>query len=486
MVVTIKTQKTEQEEEDTEKPYICLFFTMNRKILHQGMVSSARLWRKGRQRVTAVTSVTPQLSAPPHLAAPQTHPFTTTTTPRQTTRPTPTPAQAHSEPTGIRAAEAGKEVLEVTFADGSHSAFPYCWLRDNCQCHECFDHDALCRKLTLEDWQHDDSPASVQVEEDGGGVGLQWISGHSSRYEAQWLQQHAFTATARDAQRSFLALRKELWSTELELPRLDYEAVMHQDTAMLDFLVTLERKGVVVLTKAPREPGTVFSIINNIGYVKPTHYGVHYPIRSKVSASSLAYTDQRLGMHNDLPYFNYVPGIIFLHCITQFEGEGGENDLSDGFQVARYLKEHHPGEYRILTDTPVYFWDKGTAQVKEETTEYHKIINLPILVEDRVSGAVVRVNNSQLRNSYLDLSPHLVTRWYAALRLFNQTVDQHSIRNKLKSGEMLVMDNTRLLHGRTAYNGALGERYMDQAYLDWDGALSRRRVLQERLGVTLE
>lgn len=51
---------------------------------------------------------------------------------------------------------------------------------------------------------------------------------------------------------------------------------------------------------------------------------------------------------------------------------------------------------------------------------------------------------------------------------------------------MLVMDNTRLLHGRTAYDGALGERYMDQAYLDWDGALSRRRVLQERLGITLE
>lgn len=66
---------------------------------------------------------------------------------------------------------------------------------------------------------------------------------------------------------------QELWSTELELPKIDYEAVMSHDRTMLDFLVVLERKGVAVLTKAPREPGTVFSIINNIGYVKPTHYG---------------------------------------------------------------------------------------------------------------------------------------------------------------------------------------------------------------------
>ncbi|MPC41955.1 hypothetical protein E2C01_035566 [Portunus trituberculatus] len=54
--------------------------------------------------------------------------------------------------------------------------------------------------------------------------------------------------------------------------------------------------------------------------------------------------------------------------------------------------------------------------------------------EDRLSGDVIRVNNSQLRNSYLDLPPEQVTPWYAALRLFNQTIDQQSIRNKLNSG----------------------------------------------------
>ena len=80
------------------------------------------------------------------------------------------------------------------------------------------------------------------------------------------------------------------------------------------------------------------------------------------------------------PVTCFPPQIIFLHCITQFEGKGGENDLADGFHVADYLKQFHPVEYRILTETPVYFWDKGVAQVKQETTEYHKIVNIPIIV----------------------------------------------------------------------------------------------------------
>ena len=59
----------------------------------------------------------------------------------------------------------------------------------------------------------------------------------------------------------------------MELPRMDYNGVMHGDKELLDFLVTLEKKGVVILTDAPREPKAVLTIINSIGYVKPTHYG---------------------------------------------------------------------------------------------------------------------------------------------------------------------------------------------------------------------
>jgi len=42
----------------------------------------------------------------------------------------------------------------------------------------------------------------------------------------------------------------------------------------------------------------------------------------------------------------------------------------------------------------------------------------------------------------------------------------------------LMMDNYRLLHGRTGYTLATGSRHMRQCYLDRDAVGSRRRLLQ--------
>lgn len=51
---------------------------------------------------------------------------------------------------------------------------------------------------------------------------------------------------------------------------------------------------------------------------------------------------------------------------------------------------------------------------------------------------MVRVNNSQLRDSHLDLPPETVTPWYRALRLYNEVMERLSIRLKLNDGGFLV------------------------------------------------
>ncbi|XP_042873993.1 gamma-butyrobetaine dioxygenase-like isoform X1 [Penaeus japonicus] len=377
----------------------------------------------------------------------------------------------------------GTRALRVRFSDGNSHDFPCCWLRDNCQCDVCYDHKSFTRRLVLDDWDQDDYPVHVEVV--APEVRLKWKSGHQSHFHGRWLQDHAFTSSSREKQRTFVALGKDLWGPGFNLDVFEFEELMEDEVTLFKWLVSLEKKGITLIKNTPKEPKACFNIVKKVGFVKPTHYGIHYPIRNKAGANSLAYTDSKLGMHNDLPYYHYVPGIIFLHCLTQFEGAGGENDLADGFYVANHLRQHHPQQYRLLAETPVYFWNKGSALVAQETTQFHKLLNIPLIVEDR-DGRVVRVNNSQLRDSHLDLPPEKVTPWYRALRLYNETMERLSIRLKLNDGETLVMDNTRLLHGRTAYEGGKGERYMDQTYLDWDEALSKRRVLQERLQVHVE
>lgn len=46
------------------------------------------------------------------------------------------------------------------------------------------------------------------------------------------------------------------------------------------------------------------------------------------------------------------------------------------------------------------------------------------------------------------------------------------------AGEMVVMDNFRVLHGRLAYEESEGERHIVSGYWDWDEVRSKRRVLQ--------
>ena len=53
-----------------------------------------------------------------------------------------------------------------------------------------------------------------------------------------------------------------------------------------------------------------------------------------------------------------------------------------------------------------------------------------------------------------------------------------TLRFRLQPGELLMMDNYRLLHGRTGYTLATGSRHMRQCYMDRDTVQSRRRLLQ--------
>ncbi|ROT61052.1 putative gamma-butyrobetaine dioxygenase-like [Penaeus vannamei] len=199
----------------------------------------------------------------------------------------------------------GTTALRVQFGDGSSHDFPSCWLRDNCQCDLCYDHKSFTRKLVLDDWDLDPEDYPVLAPD----VRLRWKSGHESLFHGRWLHDRAFSESSRRTQRAFAALDKELWGPGFTVDAFDFEELMEDEATLFKWLVSLEKKGITLIKNTPQEPKACFSIVNKVGFVKPTHYGMHYPIRNKVGANSLAYTDSRLGMHNDLPYYHHVPGV---------------------------------------------------------------------------------------------------------------------------------------------------------------------------------
>ena len=54
------------------------------------------------------------------------------------------------------------------------------------------------------------------------------------------------------------------------------------------------------------------------------------------------------------------------------------------------------------------------------------------------------------------------------------------IKFKLEKGDLSMMDNHRLLHGRTAYDPSEGKRYLKGCYIDHDSTEGKLRYLERK------
>ena len=58
--------------------------------------------------------------------------------------------------------------------------------------------------------------------------------------------------------------------------------------------------------------------------------------------------------------------------------------------------------------------------------------------------------------------------------------DQYRVEFKLNPGDLLMMDNHRLLHGRTSYDVSEGKRYLKGCYIDHDSTEGKLRYLERK------
>ncbi|KAG0716176.1 Gamma-butyrobetaine dioxygenase [Chionoecetes opilio] len=407
--------------------------------------------KKGGQRNVSLTAAARQ------LASPQTKPLSS----------------------GVVSSSLQNEFMDVKFGDGTSGQLPFVWLRDNCQCPECFSVEAQGRKLLYHDLDIEVQPTKVQEHIDG--LTVDWSDGHKSEFSTKWLQNRAFTPTARAMHRERYALRKEPWGAEHRMKDFDYNTMMSDDRELLDWLLTMERKGSAMLRNVPKRDVAGPEIIAHIAYVKMSHYGPHSPVINRPNTNNVAFTNAKLGMHNDLPQYEHMPGIIFIHCVEQHPGPGGESISSDGLFAAEELRRNYPEDFKILSTTDMYFWDKGHANYSWEMPEFFKISKFPVIrVNANNEVLQIAVNNST-RDSHMDLSPAEVKKHYRAYKRFNDILYANALSFKMEQGDMMTLDNVRCLHGREGYE-AHSDRHIESSYLDWDEARCRRRRLQEKFG----
>jgi gamma-butyrobetaine dioxygenase len=266
--------------------------------------------------------------------------------------------------------------------------------------------------------------------------------------------------------------QKILWNTDnLEFKEFNFDYSSAAEMQMLEILEYFHQYGFVVVKGLHAKEGEIINFAERIGFIRETNFGKTFDVRSKKQPNDLAYTSIELGPHTDNPYRRPVPSIQFLFCVEN-SCVGGNSTLADGFQVAKDLKVHHPDAFKILTETNIFyrFTDQDTVLENTGTT---------IELDDEGNFIQIRFSNR------LDLvpyqSPDKLARYYEAKRIFHKMInsEKYLINFRLPSGGLLIMDNYRLLHGRTSFNTSEGSRFLQGLYIDHDSIESKYKILKK-------
>jgi len=188
---------------------------------------------------------------------------------------------------------------------------------------------------------------------------------------------------------------------------------------------------------------------------------------------NLAYSDLGLGLHTDNPYREPVPGFQALHALIA-SVEGGESLFADGFALAEHLRLSDPDAFALLTQTPVPFlYRSREAELYAERP----------LLQLSCRGHVTAVHYNSRSIAPLRLSAHDARAFYKAYRCFAALLREPRFQTRLRldTGDLVVFDNQRTLHGRTGFSSAKYPRHLRGCYLTRDSVYCETALLRRKL-----
>ena len=271
-------------------------------------------------------------------------------------------------------------------------------------------------------------------------------------------------------------IQKIKWDSSLnDFNNYEFNENIFEERKMYEALINFYKFGFVIFKKVPTKNNFIVQFANSIGSIRRTNFGEFFNVKSKPNPNDLAYTSLALAPHTDNPYRNPVPCIQILHCIEN-EVNGGYSTLVDGFTVTEKLKNDYPDYYKILSEIKVRY----------------QFIDQDVFLEDWAEMIKLDENQNfkQVRFSpRLDFVPLMdrdkLNLYYSARNKISELYnsDKYRIEFKLMPGDLLMMDNHRLLHGRTSYDANEGNRFLQGCYIDYDSTEGKLKHLKRKFNI---
>ena len=352
--------------------------------------------------------------------------------------------------------------LEVTWADGVVTRYPWLWLRDHAHDDETMHPVTQQRQL----FTARVAPAlrGLNSEVVDGLLRVTWdMLEPTSVLPVGFLATYRHPRTARPA----VEVPITLWSAaSLTTPTVHYDLVMNTDAGLAQWLTNTLQYGFCLAVGTPATAVASEALIRRVGYIRETIFGGFWEFQADMSKADTAYSTLELRGHTDGTYSNDAPGSQLLHCL-EFEGTGGDSTIVDAFAIARRMQAEHLDLFEVLSSVVVpgqYIGDGA-----------HLMAARPVFRHDH-TGRLVQVSFNNYDRAPFLLAEADMLAFYDAVRVFEELANDPAMqwRHVLQPGEALLFDNWRVLHGRAAYTGL---RRMCGGYLNREDIESRLRQL---------
>ena len=331
-------------------------------------------------------------------------------------------------------------------------------LRDACPCPECR-HPTSGQRL-FESHEVVRRASIASTERDGTALVVHWLDGHVSVYPAASPEGRGRPDPIR-------------WGAELaaRFPTWQHGDVVASDASRHGWLADIAAYGVALLRGVPCTEGAVADVAELFGHVRETNYGRIFDVRVRIDATNLADTALGLSLHTDNPYREPPPTLQLLHCLASTV-DGGETLLADGFRAAETLGSRSPQQLELLAHIEVPFTYRDA-----ETELVHHV---PIVRLD-AGGHPTAVHVNNRSKGVPDEDAPVVGAWYEVYFDLLDLLEGANalVRLRLEPGDVIVFDNLRVLHGRSAFSGA-GDRRLRGCYADRDALFSTLAVLERK------
>ena len=354
----------------------------------------------------------------------------------------------------------GDDALAVTLEYDSKIELPYLWLRDNCPCHKCRVAQTTEKIFHLVDVPPDLRPNAASVH--GGTLQLDWPDGHRSRFSLSAVKALAGAEPA----------GWQAWPDSYRPQPVDYQSFLADDIAAAAAIEQYLCSGVLLLDNAPVEPGTLEMLAPRLGPVREVLFERIHNVKVDPSCYNVAHIALPLPPHNDFASYTWPPSVQALHMLAN-ETEGGESILIDGWQILEDLRHDHPGYFASLCTMPVPFREF------DDRNETHTVMPM---VRCNSEGVIEGLRYSNQLMQAMDPTRAGVADFYRAYHELSRRLMSSEARTvfRLESGQILVLQAHRILHGRLPFV-ANARRHLQDAYYEQDNVRNHLVVLRRRI-----